>query len=336
MFLPKQIQDYVKKLRGPLNQLSSFSISGLNEILLDNYIDADLQEFLCPLNLGHYVLFSPKYSIRYNFITSNSCTANCFSLFYTFSFMMLYTSHEVLDPKLKYLNSIMLSATIFNFLVYCIGCGQNSILNIIQSNTHVNLILTVQKIHKSFKHTNICKSFVIGNWIFVITLLTFYIGLAAIETFVRKLGSNCISYVPVLITDFNIIYKIRMVKLLRYYTVSWTSELKRINQLEINSTHDIYTISYIAHFCGWQLKQPRRLLGRNEYYDIMIYDDEYKIKRNKSPEKRIAYKRLRRACNLACKIMKTGSFVEADATLPLSLLSLLANYVVVLLQFALL
>ncbi|XP_068625348.1 uncharacterized protein [Battus philenor] len=54
-----------------------------SEFLLDNYIDKDLRNFLFPLNIAQWVLCSQKYSIRYNFITSNDRYAKFFSFFVT-------------------------------------------------------------------------------------------------------------------------------------------------------------------------------------------------------------------------------------------------------------
>ncbi|XP_068633485.1 uncharacterized protein [Battus philenor] len=38
---------------------------------MDNYIESDVLRIIMPLYIGQYITFSPKYSIRYNFVTSN-------------------------------------------------------------------------------------------------------------------------------------------------------------------------------------------------------------------------------------------------------------------------
>ncbi|CAG4952142.1 unnamed protein product [Parnassius apollo] len=58
------------------------------------------------------------------------------------------------------------------------------------------------------------------------------------------------------------------------------------------------------------------------------------IPKHCSEEKRMVYKRLRRACALACDVPKVGNMIEVDAMLPLGFLSLVATYTIVLLQFA--
>ncbi|CAK1591355.1 unnamed protein product [Parnassius mnemosyne] len=53
-----------------------------------------------------------------------------------------------------------------------------------------------------------------------------------------------------------------------------------------------------------------------------------------SPDERLAYKTLRRLNRAAYKMMNSSSMVTVDAKLPLRIISVLATYVIVLLQFA--
>nr|WCC57794.1 gustatory receptor 32 [Papilio glaucus] len=210
------------------------------EILLDNFIETDLQMFLRPLNVLHYVFFSTKYSIRCSFITPNSRLANFIALCSSICFVIAYFTVIALNDSILRLDTVLLFLLMANLFLYALGYILNSFINIVQSDIHVKLIIKIKNIKKFITSSRInYKRLIIVNWIYVIFTVMFY----SIIVLIYVQHSNFeVLYLFIalllLLTDYNTIYMIRMNKLLRNIVDLWTSELKD-EQLKIIDDGDV-------------------------------------------------------------------------------------------------
>nr|WCC57791.1 gustatory receptor 29 [Papilio glaucus] len=208
-----------------------------NEFLINNYLEADLQKFLYPLNLTQSIAYSPKYYIRDNFITPNNRKAVCLSFCCALSYILIFVTSIVFYDDVKYYEGILLLL----FIILCLITGGsfacNFIVNSLQTDSHVNLVLTVQRILNSFRFAKIdCESFVRGNWIyfFVITFsYIFLIGTHLYKAYFTLILS--LYYVGLVLSDVNVVYMIRVIQLLTHITLVWMSELKHINDIVTDS-----------------------------------------------------------------------------------------------------
>ncbi|CAK1591350.1 unnamed protein product [Parnassius mnemosyne] len=433
-------REYIKKIKFRTNKLCP-SLNYLQNDFLDNYLDADLQKYLFPINLVQFVLFSPKYNIRDNFITSNNRTINCISLLISFCFILSYIIIIAFDDPIKKFEKLLLTLFVLKYFLYCVGCGLNSIVNIIQSDTHVMLILTIQKIKKYFKLVTIDNRSIIISWVHVLILCSFYILYYLFHIIKEKLTLTMVfTYLLLLLADLNTVYMLRMIKLLRNYLVLWITEMKQFNTSVVNEYHSnkptrllvfwqtkvsvLKRILDATYICKELCEIPVRLNLYRKFLDkhtilqiffhisgvvlyccyiyavssecpsfnrafikfvkllryFQFYLNNFQIpnmgsytlflfmftlknitllflisfEREKyfvalkntevvllmttvadvSPDERLAYKTLRRLNRAAYKMMNSSSMVTVDAKLPLRIISVLATYVIVLLQFA--
>ncbi|CAK1591356.1 unnamed protein product [Parnassius mnemosyne] len=203
-----------------------------NEILLDNFLEADLQKFLLPLNFIQQMMFSPKYCIRYNFITPNSRIANCIYICSTFCVIITYIYIIIIDTAILQFPSNLYVILIFNSCITTFGWITNAINNVIQSDLNIDFILKFQKIQK-FTHITY-RQFVTGNWIHVLVIILFYIVICSSYAVLGGLNLRWIlACFPLLLADLDIIYMIRMIKFLRCNIVIWNMKLKHTYEVSV-------------------------------------------------------------------------------------------------------
>nr|WCC57840.1 gustatory receptor 29 [Papilio machaon] len=205
----------------------------MNEYLLNNFIVTDFQKFLYPLNLTHFIAYSPKYCLSENFITPNNRKTKCLSFCCAFCYILIFIICLVFNSDLRNKEGLLLYLLI---IINVISIGSfiiNFIVNSIQSDMNVNFILTIQKIQNSFKFVKIdFKSFFIGNWIYVIVLNFSYIFMIVTHLYENNLTITlCLYYIALILCDANIIYLIRMIQLLTDVTLTWMSELKHVDEI---------------------------------------------------------------------------------------------------------
>lgn len=198
-----------------------------NEILLDNFIERDIQLFLRPLNLLHYVTLSTKYNIRYNFITSNSRFVNFISLCSSVVFITTYFIVIFLNEGIFKLDVVLLTLLMVNFCVYAFSYLLNSYTNVVHCDSNVDFIIKIRNIKKYITSDGFCKKITIFNWLYVVITIVFHFIIVFIHV---RITNFELFYgfvvVTLLINDLNIIYVIRMIKFLRILIDLWASEFK--------------------------------------------------------------------------------------------------------------
>lgn len=167
-----------------LSRLSSIPMKTIpkiaykSEFLLDNYIDKDLQEVLKPLSLMQSLLICSKYSIRDNFITSNSFLYNFIGVFV----FILYRSIGLYRMFISVTDwetfSMVFNWTSFyDFCSYSYGIILNYYNDIKWSDTNILLVLKLQHVLRALKITNKDLSIItFQNWVSVIAINCIIIG----------------------------------------------------------------------------------------------------------------------------------------------------------------
>lgn len=221
-----------------------FARSYFKNFLLNNVVDDDVQSILLPLNLMQYIMVCPKYRIKNDLIFPNS------SIFYFVSLLvtLLYIS------LLWYRNSTMVFfedfmgamnftyfISFFDCVFYSVGFTINYAVNLIQTKKFIKFVLTFQKVHRFLHNEYFTKSFIIWNWIIVILSISGYI--TVFSYFCININAP---FYAMLVTyffiffDFNIIYAIRILKLLEHKVVLWN-----IQATENLETEDINQENYM-------------------------------------------------------------------------------------------
>nr|WCC57963.1 gustatory receptor 32 [Papilio polytes] len=236
-----------------------------NEIFLDNSIERDIQLFLRPLNLLHYVTLSTKYSIRYNFITSNSRFVNFISLCSSVVFITTYFIVIFLDEGIFKLDVVLLTLLMVNFCVYAFSYLLNSYMNVVHCETNVDFIIKIKNIKKCITSDGFCKKITIFNWLYVVITIVFHFIIVFIHV---RITNFELFYgfvvVTLLINDLNIIYVVRMIKFLRILIDLWASELKT---KQLNIIDDINEETRQKKY--WDLK-------RKTFVDVIDASSMYK------------------------------------------------------------
>ncbi|PZC77065.1 hypothetical protein B5X24_HaOG200715 [Helicoverpa armigera] len=200
-----------------------------------NYIDKNLQTMLFPLNLMQNMMFFPKYSIYNNNIRSNSLLSNFVSLCTTIAVISLhlYRSYKLYsDNIIREFINILYITSYFDIILTCIGFTINFIVSVYQSKNNVLFILKLQKVHTFLNGEQQFKRFMYRNWMFLVfEFLYFTFGLCF---FCVKLNLPKYDYfcsLTALCFDVNLVYAIRMIKLLSDKVELWNIEAQKLLQL---------------------------------------------------------------------------------------------------------
>nr|WCC58015.1 gustatory receptor 30 [Papilio xuthus] len=363
--------------------------------ILDNHIDSDLEKFIYPLNLIENVLFLSKYSIRDNFITSNNCYANLYSHLSTIFIIFIYLLIILLDKGIRTFPPTVLALCIINYICVIIGRVVYNLTNNCLSDSHVNLIISIQRIQKTIKINY--KIFTLYNWVFFFIIVSYYIILFSIQCYAKR-GTPYIlfSYIIMLIDDFNSLYLMSINKLLVEYTILFEYKLKSTNIFDVSAINScmiredwldtmvqaflemskatiaykhiseipifynsiymaVYTLIYVELIIAyhslpnnmfwillifWIIKNTCQFgmtCYNSELLKLMVKNIQATVLDNTTNEinKDInsKYESLLIDIAFSYEKMTTSVVLTVDATLPLTLLSGYATYIVVLLQF---
>nr|WCC57960.1 gustatory receptor 30.1 [Papilio polytes] len=203
-------------------------------LILDNYIDAVLQKSLYPFNLFENILFLSKYSIRDNFITSNNRWAKFYSYFSTVLIIFVYILVISLDRGVRNFTPDFLVVGILHYILLIIGRILYNCTNNAFSDSHVNLIISIQRLQRS--QILSYKSFNFHNWILFSVTCFYYVILFIIQTYAGRCTILVfLSYIILLIEDLNTLYLIRINKLLLDYVILFQTKLKTVMNFDVSS-----------------------------------------------------------------------------------------------------
>lgn len=200
------------------------------EVLLNNFIEEDLQSLFKPLDMMQKLFICAKYSIKDNFITSNSRKYNCIGLLIVVIFHILVFIQLVISiVNWKGASTTLGWCNFFDFFFFSLGFIINYCSIIIHCNSNALLVLKIQHVHRILKiDRRLYNSLVISNWAYVIILNvlylvgTFFYGLPFSFSNIVDLisGYSSISF------DINVVYAIFFVNLLRRTLNVWIEEMQ--------------------------------------------------------------------------------------------------------------
>ncbi|KAH9640144.1 hypothetical protein HF086_018386 [Spodoptera exigua] len=218
------------------------------EVLLYNVVDKEFQSALRPLALMQRLFICAKFSIRDNFIASNTATYNyiglsCALIFRSF---MLYYLISTINQMIG-ITSLLSLCDIDDFIFFSVGFIINYYSNIIQCNNNVFLILKLQNVIRSLQiDVKVMKFFVITNWCYIIALNCVFILSNTYYCMFHVVGNawDHLSSFTSITFDINIVYASFILSLLRRLVISWIEEFQSNgdsnNECYWNAMFDLY------------------------------------------------------------------------------------------------
>lgn len=207
------------------------------EVLLDNFVDEDLQTMLKPLYIFQVLTLLPKYRIRNNFITPNGRSSYLASflgtILYTFitcwPVMLLEKNYEGKRTLISLFIFSFFSA-IYNSTLFIV----NFISGLLYSDLNVNIILAVQEIHRFLNNETSSRVFTVWNWITYVCIFSFYILYLVYFKLIilTPLALSDISTIILVVIDIHVIYSIRIIKLLEIKVALWNVQALKIDDGE--------------------------------------------------------------------------------------------------------
>lgn len=218
------------------------------EILLKNLIDGDVQTIFLPLDVMSAVTLYPKYRIQDNYITPNSRVAINLSLLGTITYISLLVCQFTLMCCYYENSDLIFFASIYDTSHYCFGFFINFILCLKYSEYNVKFVLALQDVHRFLNIGSSFRSFTVWNWVMPISCATFafmsyLFYFIALELYVSEFSSFI-----VIIFDLNIIYAIRIIKLLEITMVLWNAKALKLPDFD-DADAKLYNQEVFKAFC---------------------------------------------------------------------------------------
>lgn len=249
-----------KRSRGDIEEEQEFRA----DIVPDNFIDKDVQNMLLPLNIMQHVFVSPKYIIKNNCIIPNNCYsyffAACFAIFYVAIFSYRTYCRITSKSPTDYYKFSDDGTNYIGQIIVCIMPIISLYAVIFQSDSNVRLILKFLNIHRFLNNETEFKRFIVFTWISVILIFTFMFIFIAFTYISFKLPYyNIICGFLIESININIVYAIRLIKVLTQKIVLWNRKTFELQSMEDRERKD----------CCYKLFQA--------YVDILDCFDIYRI-----------------------------------------------------------
>ncbi|PZC83179.1 hypothetical protein B5X24_HaOG200825 [Helicoverpa armigera] len=192
-------------------------------------VDKDVQTMLMPLNLMQNVFFNKKYRIKNNTILPNNLTSNILSFVASLTCTLIFLYRVYLMSALEdsRFTSILYYSSFFDCLYYCVGYVINFVSGVIFTKKSIEFVFIFQKIHRFISNETDFRLFVIWNWVSVSVAASGYVLICIF--FVTNADLSVFNGFPCLflcIFDFNIVYAMRLIQLLRSKLVLWNLSLE--------------------------------------------------------------------------------------------------------------
>lgn len=195
----------------------------------NNKIDKDVQLIFRPINLMQTVLLNPKYHIKDGLIFPNNNSNKLIIKVHVVSLAILYFL-RLIFLIFVYYKSNMFSYLVFNFLYDCIfrcvGLATNFVINVKKTTKNVQFVLSFQQAHRLLSNVSCDNHFIKRSWMSIAAIFAFYFVLIVYIFFILTHGQwDIFMNVTVkLMFDINIVYVLRLVKLLRDKLVLWNTQ----------------------------------------------------------------------------------------------------------------
>ncbi|PZC77082.1 hypothetical protein B5X24_HaOG200732 [Helicoverpa armigera] len=205
-------------------------------ILFKNILDKDVQCMLWPLNLMQYMMLCPKYQIKNNLITPNSLISNIISIIATVGFISssFYRTYEIIYYSVLKSSFFMSFVLYYDCIYYVVGFIMNCAMGILQTKNMVKFVLIFQKIHRFLNDGSLFTRYVIMNWIYFIAALGFFFIILMLFVMLFENWIFIIYGYELIFFDLNVVYLIRIIKLLEDKVLLYNKYLLNCQNL----THD--------------------------------------------------------------------------------------------------
>lgn len=167
-----------------------------------------------------HIIFSPKYCLRDNFITSNSFQDHIISVCVVILFIFIFSVHSYIEYyegfAPQYPKNIRLHIVLFDLLYYGIGFVISTSFAIRHQKNNIDFVLTFQKVHIIFNNEKQTKTFILMNCLYIFILFLIYIGFLIFYNYVTsgRFLFTSIYMLLFIVFDINIVYANGLVSLL--------------------------------------------------------------------------------------------------------------------------
>lgn len=216
-------------------------IQNYPEVLLNNHLGKELQQFLKPSNLVQNLFLLPKYNIRDNFITSNDlkCKMKSFVIGLLILGIIIYHHINIITEEE---NIIVFESTqifsLINSVSYILNLTISGKQSIFYSKDNVEIIILIKEIQALIKVEEvIMKKLILWNRIYVAILaFSTYIIFVVFHIYYNYVTVyDFVSDTLFTIMHLNVMYTIAIFKLLRVLLEEIT---KKIEAVQNSENHD--------------------------------------------------------------------------------------------------
>ena len=203
------------------------------KLISNRTVDKDVQSMFFPLNLMHFIILCPKYRIKHDIITPNSLISVFVSMIMTLIAILTFVhSSYVITLNISDHASVFLYW--FNCAFVCFGFALNFMIGLNLTKSNVQFVLMFQKVHRFINNQSGFNQIIIWTWIIVIMVFSSYvIVLTYLYANMSAKFSKVYAAYFFIIFDVNIVYAIRVIRLLENKVVLWN--IREFNPLEIEN-----------------------------------------------------------------------------------------------------
>lgn len=213
-------------------------------VSLDNFVDKDVQSVFLPFRIFQNVMICPKYTIKNDFMTPNNIKSNLFSLFGTIMFISAFTYRFYKSfSNSKNQTRAIYFAFCFEWFYYCTGFTINYFSTFLYSKKEVKFVLTLQKIHRLLNDKRTSTRYLIFNWVWLLSIIPCYIAFFTRLSLQITIPYYHLITITLLFFDFNTIFAIQFIKLLKFKLILWNIEA--VNSHDYESTESKLKIENI-------------------------------------------------------------------------------------------
>ena len=249
-------------------QKCTFTQNRAFKVLPKNRIEKQVQKIVHSFNFALHLFFSSKYYVQNNHIYPKGkkylLLSFCCMLFMNVLYIYVAFSIDATDLNMKQAeNNVIVVLGVFCYFIQAICFTVLYILDIVHRNNNVFFILEIQNIHEDIYSKKSMQSYVIWNWVSLLTFISLDIYMHIIYFTYRmnlpftKEVLQFFCDIMSIVFDVNYIIAIRFIILLKKYLDEWILEI------------------LASDFCENSNERCRKLL--RVYQNILKAYDMYKI-----------------------------------------------------------
>ncbi|PZC77081.1 hypothetical protein B5X24_HaOG200731 [Helicoverpa armigera] len=235
-------------------------------LVFNNLLDKDVQSIFFPLNLMHYIVFCPKYTIKNNFIIPTSFIVKLISILGTLVFISvtLYRNYYLFFYQESVtISPFMYYSSYYDALFYSFGFSMNCLFGIFKSELIIRSIMTFQNIHRYLNNESNTRRNIILNWTYVIVT---FVGYFSIYTYFYSQLSNSYNLTNAFFLvsfDINAVLAIRSLNLLEDKISLWNVSICKNQELENVNDRNYAKKMYQAYVNVLECYETLKTLSRS-------------------------------------------------------------------------